>query len=143
MARFNRRVINPLAAQAAGAFPPYAVLEHRGRRSGRLYRSPLVALPTRDGVLIALTFGSGSDWVRNVRAAGAARLRYAGRWRDLDRPVILGPRDALPLTPAPLRLMLRLIGFRESLHLALAQHPRLPAGSAAGPPSKAKLHARP
>src|SRR3954463_4435215 len=107
MARFNRRVINPLAARCAGSFPPYAVLEHRGRRSDRVYRSPIVALPTRGGVLIALTFGSGSDWVRNVHATGTARLLYAGRWRDLDSPLVLGPREALPFAPAPLRPLLR------------------------------------
>src|SRR4051794_11373988 len=117
MARFNRRVVNPLAARVVGSFPPYAMLEHRGRRSGRVYRSPIVALPTRGGVLVALTFGSRSDWVRNVRATGTARLLYAGRWWELDSPLVLGPREALPLAPAPLRPLLHLIGFREYLHL--------------------------
>ncbi|HET6317792.1 MAG TPA: nitroreductase family deazaflavin-dependent oxidoreductase, partial [Chloroflexota bacterium] len=66
------RVFNRLALPLAGtrALPLYGVLVHRGRRSGKTYRTPVVVRPTADGFIIPLPWGEGTDWCRNVRAAG-------------------------------------------------------------------------
>jgi hypothetical protein len=71
VARFNRAVTNPIQLQYAWLLPPWAVILHRGRRSGRLYRTPVNVFPRPGGCVVALTYGPQSDWVRNVLAAGS------------------------------------------------------------------------
>src|SRR5439155_13261180 len=59
-------------------FPLWAVLHHRGRRSGTEYATPIVARRIQDGFIIPIPFGQGTQWVRNVLAAGEATLRWRG-----------------------------------------------------------------
>jgi deazaflavin-dependent oxidoreductase (nitroreductase family) len=86
----NKRVFNPRAI-ASGKWP---VLTHVGRTSGRTYRTPLDAHPVDRGYLFVLVYGSGSDWVQNVLAAGHARLRVDGREMELVAPRIVGEAEA-------------------------------------------------
>jgi hypothetical protein len=53
-------------------------LETAGRRSGRLYRTPLLASLV-DGCIIVGTFRPRSNWVRNAEAAPAVRCWLNGR----------------------------------------------------------------
>src|SRR5258708_29564789 len=84
--RVGTRLFNPLTLALAGSrrLPLFAVVPHRGRRSGRSYTTPVGARRTADGFVIPLTFGDRPDWFRNVRAAAACVLR----WRVADYPVI-------------------------------------------------------
>src|SRR5260370_25499966 len=84
--RVGRRFFNRLTLALAGSrrLPLFAVVHHRGRRSGRSYTTPVGARRTADGFVIPLTFGERADWFRNVRAAGACVIR----WRGADYPVI-------------------------------------------------------
>lgn len=43
VARFNKAVNNPVQGLYAWIVPPWAVILHRGRRSGRAYRTPVLA----------------------------------------------------------------------------------------------------
>ena len=87
----NKRVFNPPAI-AGGKRP---VLTHVGRTSGRTYRTPLDAHPVEGGYVFILVYGPGSDWVRNVLAAGSASLRVDGKDIPLTTPRLVG-QDALP-----------------------------------------------
>lgn len=42
MARFNKIVTNRVATPFAQLLPGLAVVEHRGRRSGRVFRTPVL-----------------------------------------------------------------------------------------------------
>jgi deazaflavin-dependent oxidoreductase (nitroreductase family) len=88
MARFNRVITNPIQGQWAGILPPWAVICHRGRRSGRAYRTPVLAFKRGRRLAIAVLYGEESDWVRNVLAGGAQVVR-AGRTYDLIAPEVL------------------------------------------------------
>src|SRR5260370_40168207 len=57
--RLGTRLLNPLILSLSGSrrLPMFAVIHHRGRRSGRSYSTPLGARPTIDGFVIPLTFG--------------------------------------------------------------------------------------
>ncbi len=89
--RVNRRFINRWQMRKAGAPGAYAgILHHVGRRSGRAYQTPVVPLPTADGYVIVLPYGSRSDWVRNVVAAGSARFVLEGETFDVDSPEVVG-----------------------------------------------------
>lgn len=86
----NKRVFNPRAI-AGGRWP---VLTHVGRTSGTTYRTPLDAHPVDGGYVFVLVYGSGSDWVRNVLAAGRADLRVEGQQVELTAPRVVGQDEA-------------------------------------------------
>ncbi len=70
VARINKRVFNPMELRR-GVRP---VLTHVGRSSGKTYRTPLDAHLIEGGYIFIVMYGSDSDWVQNVLAAGAATL---------------------------------------------------------------------
>src|SRR3954453_20234585 len=116
VARFNRHILNPLTRRFAGKAPGFAIVVHRGRASGRLYRTPINAFKRRDGYMLALTYGPGADWVKNVLAAGECLLITDGRRGRLSNPRVV--RDpARHGTPPPVRLILGLLDVDQFLLL--------------------------
>jgi deazaflavin-dependent oxidoreductase (nitroreductase family) len=109
LARINRRGPNQVIRSFAGRVAPMAVVEHRGRRSGRRYRTPVLAFRLDDGYVIALFYGADRDWVRNVLAAGGCTLQRAGRQVEATRPERLPVDAGAALVPAPVRLVLPML----------------------------------
>jgi len=72
LARFNKRVTNRVTGLFAGWAPGFAILTHRGRRSGREYRIPINVFRVPDHYRFAHTYGSDTDWVYNVSRPAAA-----------------------------------------------------------------------
>jgi deazaflavin-dependent oxidoreductase (nitroreductase family) len=98
---------NPLVMRfglAGGRRSPWAILEHVGRTSGTLYQTPIVmvARPTDDHVYVRLPYGSGVQWVKNVRAAGHCRVQAHETILELDEPAII-PASENPIVPPRLR----------------------------------------
>jgi deazaflavin-dependent oxidoreductase (nitroreductase family) len=93
VARFNRAVTNPIQGQYAWLLPPWAVICHRGRRSGALYRTPVNAYRRGRTLAVVVLYGEQSDWVRNVLAGGGQLVR-AGRTHELVNPRLVDPRHA-------------------------------------------------
>ena len=86
IARFNRRVTNPILGPIVVRLPGFGILVHRGRRSGREYRTPVLSFRSASGRVFALTYGTETDWVRNVLAAGSCDLVTGGRAIHLVEP---------------------------------------------------------
>ncbi|QOR71697.1 nitroreductase family deazaflavin-dependent oxidoreductase [Ruania alkalisoli] len=114
--QINKRFFNPRAI-ARGKWP---VLVHEGRSSGAEYRTPMDAHPVPGGYLFVPVYGLQSDWVRNVLAAGRARLVVDGREVELTAPRVVGeevwadvPEEISP-PPSVLRL-------RDFLRMDLVQ----------------------
>lgn len=93
IARFNKYVTNPLQRLWAPWLPYMAVIEHTGRKSGRPYRTPVMAFVDDRSVSVVLNYGEHSDWVRNVRAAGIAEVVHRGRRYRLTEPRIIPATD--------------------------------------------------
>src|ERR1700674_5012745 len=74
VAAFNRAFTNRITSLFADRFPGFGILTHAGRKSGRLYRTPVNVFREPDGFLIALTYGRECEWVRNVLATGGCQL---------------------------------------------------------------------
>jgi deazaflavin-dependent oxidoreductase (nitroreductase family) len=89
MARFNRAVANPVAVHLAGLLPGTGVVIHVGRRSRRVYRTPVLVFRTKDGYRFALVYGPDSDWVKNALSHGAVRLVTRRRQHELSDPVVV------------------------------------------------------
>jgi deazaflavin-dependent oxidoreductase (nitroreductase family) len=100
------------------------VLVHRGRKSGRLYKTPVEILvddPERGEFVVSPMWGRDSDWYRNVVAGGLVEVHVRGEerqveWRELDeaerRPAIKAYREAHPLySRMILRMLVRVNGF--------------------------------
>ena len=94
LARFNRHVTNPVQRLWAGWAPGMGILEHVGRKSGKQYRTPLNVFPTDDGVAVLLTYGPDRDWLKNITAAGRARMKRMGRTIELTDPRVVPKAEA-------------------------------------------------
>jgi hypothetical protein len=82
-----------------------------GRRTGRVYVTPVVAHPTPEGFVIALPYGSDVEWCRNILAAGRCHLRRDGAAYDLVEPSLVDFSIALPQLSRGYEAFLRLFGL--------------------------------
>jgi deazaflavin-dependent oxidoreductase (nitroreductase family) len=118
LARLNRVGLNRITRHVAPRLPGFGVIVHRGRKTGRLYRTPVNDFARRGGYTVALTYGTDSEWLRNVLAAGACVLETGGRRVELVRPrVVHGP--ARRPAPPPVRLIFGLLKVFDFLELDL------------------------
>lgn len=106
IARANKAGLNRITKFIAPWAPGWAVVVHRGRRSGRIFRTPLWAFHRGDGFVIALTYGAESDWVRNVLAAGGGELESRRRRYAVGSPRVYRDESAADMPPF-IRFMLR------------------------------------
>ena len=124
LARFNRTVGNRMVGPGLSMMPGFGAIVHRGRKSGRQYRTPVKIFRTDHGYLISLPYGPESDWVRNVLAAGGCELRTRGRQVRLAEPRVFTASSRRGLAqakiPAPLRTMLAWFGVTNFIELRLA-----------------------
>jgi deazaflavin-dependent oxidoreductase (nitroreductase family) len=85
LAGFNRVVTNRVQGLWAPYLPPWLMVVHRGRRSGREYRTPMMGSVHGEQLVIAMLYGPQSDWARNLLAAGQGTVIRRGRTRRIDR----------------------------------------------------------
>lgn len=119
MARFNRLITNRLTRPFARRLPGFGIIEHQGRRSGQPHQTPVNVFRAEDGYVIALTYGTEAEWVRNVLAAGGCQLVTRGQRHRLDAPRIIHDQSRRPVPP-PVRPILRLLRVADFLHLRRA-----------------------
>ena len=147
--RTMNRVTRPLARLGVG---PWSLVRHVGRRSGRVYETPLLIARAGDGFMIELTYGPGVDWYRNIVAAGGCVIVHAGVEYRSDR---IEPRSAADgraaFTGLLPRIVLGLVGSDEFrfLHIdatraivptpGICCHPRCTYPGASGAPSVAPV----
>jgi deazaflavin-dependent oxidoreductase (nitroreductase family) len=106
VARANKAGLNRVTKFIAPWAPGWAVVVHRGRRSGKTFRTPLWAFRRKDGFVIALTYGAEADWVRNVIRAGGCELETRRRRYQVGDPRVYRDENATDM-PAFIRFMLR------------------------------------
>ena len=93
--RLFTRAMRPLALRSAGKEGSNtSLVRHVGRRSGRTYETPVVAVQHDDSFLIALPYGARTDWLKNVLHNGSATIVTNGRTYEVDRPEVLPMADA-------------------------------------------------
>ena len=116
-ARLNRDSTNRLALLFAGTMPPFVLLEHRGRQSGKIYRTPLMLFRQGPNVRIVLTYGKHTDWLRNLQAAGGGVVIERNRRIVVSDPVVESGPTALGQLPRPVRLFMKLLGVDQVVRL--------------------------
>jgi deazaflavin-dependent oxidoreductase (nitroreductase family) len=118
LARFNKQVTNRITRLFAARMPGFAIVIHTGRKSGATYEAPINAFRIPGGYRVALTYGPGADWVKNVLASGECTLRVRGR-RVACRDPHLGSDPANRWAPWLVRQILGRAGVFEYLDLAV------------------------
>ena len=101
--RVNRVFTNPLMGTIAWRVPPLAVVHHVGRKSGRAYRTPVLAFYSKAGFVIPMTYGRDVDWARNLVQARGGEVEQMGRRLALEDPRIVDFAAAEPRLPAVAR----------------------------------------
>jgi deazaflavin-dependent oxidoreductase (nitroreductase family) len=114
--KLNKAGLNRLTRHIAPWAPGMGLIVHRGRRSGRRYETPVQVFPVEDGYVIALTYGPGADWTKNVLAAGGCELHTRGRTVQLTQPRLYQDQTRQRIRPAE-RQMLRLLRVTDFLEL--------------------------
>src|SRR5437870_2514540 len=112
--RFVARFVNPLTLLVAGRswMRIVGVIHHRGRKTGRIYATPL-GMP--------LTFGDSAAWYRNVSASGSCEVTYMGRNYTLTEPEVIDYETAAPAFPRYELLQFRFVGIAQYLRMRILQ----------------------
>jgi hypothetical protein len=124
----NPRVLRRAGTPGAGA----SVIRHTGRVSGRTYETPVVPHAVEGDFLIALPYGPGADWVRNVLARGSATLVHEGRTVTIHTPKLVPTTQVASYLPSSEQRTLRLFGVDECLRVTAEV-----AGAPTAPPTPA------
>jgi len=120
VAAFNLAVTNRITGRFAARLPGFGILTHVGRKSGRVYRTPVNIFRASDGFLIALTYGRESEWVRNVIAAGGCQLETRCVRYQLSAPTVVHDPTQRRF-PLFVRMVLRLIGANDFMQLSTSR----------------------
>jgi deazaflavin-dependent oxidoreductase (nitroreductase family) len=116
LALFNRKVANHFFGPVMTRFSAFGVVHHRGRKSGREYRTPVKVFRRGDDYVISLPYGSTCDWARNVLAGGACELDIRGTRIRLVEPKVYADRGEADI-PIVIRFILKRVGVTEYLAL--------------------------
>jgi deazaflavin-dependent oxidoreductase (nitroreductase family) len=120
VAAFNLVVTNRITSRFADRLPGFGILINVGRKSGRVYRTPVNVFRVPEGFLIALTYGRDSEWVKNVLAAGKCQLETRRVRYQLSSPTILHDPSRRRF-PFVVRMILRLIGANDFMQLSTSE----------------------
>jgi len=118
--RYVNRYLNPITRPLARRLPSFAILTHRGRTSGRTYRTPINVFRRGDAYIFLLTYGSDVQWVKNVLASGSCSIETRGRVVKLVEPELI--------TDPELRLAPPIARFVERHVAGVTQYVRTRAG---------------
>ena len=75
--RVQRLVVNPIGRQL-----PVTMLETIGRKSGQPRRTPIGGKLVDNQFWLVSEHGGHSDYVHNIKADPAVRVRIGGQWRS-------------------------------------------------------------
>jgi deazaflavin-dependent oxidoreductase (nitroreductase family) len=119
---FNKHVTNKVLIHISGKrFGHFAILSHVGRKSGKLYRIPIIAEPIDNGFVIALTYGKKVDWYENVRAKGSCSIHWKNNDYHLINPEFVAKEIGLMAFPTFIRSALKRAGTEYFLRLEIQQ----------------------
>jgi len=118
LAKINIAFTNRISGLFAGWLPGFGILTHVGRKSSKVYRTPVNVFRTSNGFIIALTYSSQSEWVKNVLAAGGCELKTRGKKYQLSSPNVVHDPTRRRF-PIPVRFVLRIVGADEYMELSI------------------------
>ncbi len=117
----NKYLLNPLMLRLAGKSYWYSsIIEHTGRRSGKRYRTPIVADRVGSHLVIPLPYGTQVGWVRNVMTTGEADIISKGQTFHVVSPELIDSTQALPELPRDRRRTFERVSIGHFLRTEIA-----------------------
>jgi deazaflavin-dependent oxidoreductase (nitroreductase family) len=116
---FVNRYVNPVTRPVAKRLPAFAILTHRGRKTGRTYGTPVNVFRRGNEYFFFLTYGSDVEWVKNVLADKSCSIETRGRIVELVEPELI--------TDPELRAAPRHVRFIEREIAGVTQYLRMHA----------------
>lgn len=113
LARFNRSVTNRITKPAARRLGGFGVLRHTGRQSGNEYETPLNVWRHGSEVVVALTYGSDVDWLKNAREAEASIFVMGGKEVRVGRPRSIAEDEGFDKISTTVGRILGVLGVDE------------------------------
>lgn len=97
---FNKYIFNRIIlALAESGRGPFSIVYHTGRRSGRTYRTPVLASYVDETIIIPLSYGEHVDWLRNVLAKGGCDIVRKHKRLTAINPEVIDAATALAILP--------------------------------------------
>jgi deazaflavin-dependent oxidoreductase (nitroreductase family) len=124
-----KRYVNPVTRPMAKRLPSFAILTHRGRKSGRTFRTPMNVFQQGDDYYFFLTYGSDVQWVKNVLAAGSCSIETRGRVIELVEPELVTDPELRPAPPHVRFIERHIAGVTQYVRMRAASPNRAPLGS--------------
>jgi deazaflavin-dependent oxidoreductase (nitroreductase family) len=115
-----RRYVNPVTRPLARRLPTFAILTHRGRKTGRTYRTPINVFRRGNDYLFFLTYGSDVQWVKNILATGSCTIETRGRIIELVEPELITDPELRPAAPPVRFVERRIAGVTQYLRMRVA-----------------------
>lgn len=124
LGRMMRRPALKWMFEVVPVTPRVITLVHRGRKTGKLYETPvsiLVEKPERGEIVVSPMWSTATDWYRNLLAGGLVEIRVRGEtrqveWRDLDQAERRTAGETfLAAHPTYSRLILRMLARLNGL----------------------------
>jgi deazaflavin-dependent oxidoreductase (nitroreductase family) len=114
-----KHTLNRVTSRAARSrHGPFSLVRHVGRRSGRVYETPVILARVPEGFVAELTYGPDVDWFKNVLAAGHCTVVRHGREYEVNGVVPYPAELGRAAFPAPARLVLRALDRKDFRLLA-------------------------
>jgi len=118
LAKINIVFTNRIIGLFAGRLPGLGILTHVGRKSGKVYRTPVRVFRAPNGFIVALTYSSQCEWAKNVLAAGGCELKTRGKEYQLSSPKVV--RDpSRRRFPFSVWIDLKVVGADEYIELSI------------------------
>jgi deazaflavin-dependent oxidoreductase (nitroreductase family) len=112
-----KRYVNPVTRPAARNLPGFAILTHRGRKTGRSYRTPINVFRRGTEYFFFLTYGSDVQWVKNVLAVGCCSIETRGRVVELVEPELITDPELRAAPPHVRFVERRIAGATQYLRM--------------------------
>lgn len=117
---FTTHILNRFTRLFVHRLPGFAIISHRGRKSGQTHRTPMNVFRDGDDYLFALTYGSDVQWVKNILAAREADLQIGDTTIHLTDPeLFVDPTRRL--MPQHVRTLLGVMRVSEFLRMRPAK----------------------
>lgn len=97
---YHKHVTNPVMVRFFSGRSKYsALLHHVGRRSGKTYLTPLTAHRSGNTLIVPLPYGTETDWLRNLQAAGRGVVELEGQSFTVEEPEVVLIDQVMPNLP--------------------------------------------
>ena len=115
---FNRIILNPITKLFAGRWM-YSLVYHVGRKSGKEYSTPVVAVKNNGNIFVGLSYGTDTDWFRNIQAARKCKVKINGINYAVNQPEVVDSTKIMPQFSPFVRLLYRNAKVKQFLKLKI------------------------